>query len=169
MEPLNKKDMKNQEKKHKKWNELLAKYKHLEKYCIIEAKGLDDDNIYFHPTFTISKDVYVTSQADCGQNNGIYAFKFIINNESYYCVEIPEGLLSEIIIGYTTNKDMVMLALTTLANIRNHINNINMYTTEYVHHLLIGNSIKNVTQQFINELDATSKAVEFLQKQPKKD
>lgn len=38
---------------------------------------------------------------------------------------------------------------------------------KYVHHLLIGNSIKDVTQHFINELDATNKAVEYLQKQPK--
>lgn len=159
--------MTNQEKKHKKWNELLTNYKHLESYCMIEAKGIDDDNIYFHPTFTISNDVYITSQADCGHNNGIYAFKFVINNGSYHCVEIPEEILSEIIIGYTNNKDIVMLALKTLSNIRTHINNISNYTTEYVHNLLIGNSIKDVTQHFINELDATNKAVEYLQKQPK--
>jgi hypothetical protein len=161
--------MTNKEKKHIKWNQLLINYKHLEKYCIIEAKGIDDDNIYFHPTFTISNNVYVTSQADCGRNNEIYAFKFIINDGQYYFVDIPEILLSEIIIGYNTNKDMVMLALKTLANIRNHINNINMYTTEYVNHLLIGNSIKDVTKHFINELDATNKAIEFLQKQNKQD
>ncbi len=156
--------MTNQEKKNKKWNELLAKYKHLDNYCIIEAKGLDDDNIYFHPTFTISKDVHISSQADIGGNNGIYAFKFIINNDGYYCVEISEELLSSVIIGYQTNKDIVMLALTTLGNIRNHINQLNMYTSEYVHNLLIGNSIKDVTQHFINELDATNKAIDFLQK-----
>lgn len=161
--------MTNQEKKHKKWNELLSKYKHLETYCIIEARGLDDDNIYFHPTFTISNDVYITAQSDCGHNNGIYAFRFIINNGSYYCVEISEELLSSIIIGYTTNKDMVMLALTTLGNIRNHINQISMYASDYINNLLIGTYIKDVTQQFINELDATNKAIEFLQKQPKKD
>jgi len=161
--------MTNQEKKHKKWNELFPKYKHLESYCIIEAKGIDDDNIYFHPTFTISNDVYIKSQSDCGHNNGVYAFKFIINNVSYYCVDIPEEILSEIIIGYTTNKDLVMLALTTLSNIRTHINNINSYTSEYVHHILIGNTIKDVTQHFINELDATNKAVEFLQKQSKNE
>jgi hypothetical protein len=159
--------MTNQEKKHKKWSELLPKYKHLENYCIIETKGIEDDNIYFHPIFTISNDVYITSQADCGHNNGIYAFKFIINNGSYYCVEIPEEILSSVIIGYTTNKDMVMLALTTLGNIRNHINQISMYASDYIHHLLIGNSIKDVTQHFINELDATNKAIEFLQKQTK--
>ena len=156
--------MENKEKKHKKWNELLAKYKHLDNYCIIEAKGLDDDNIYFHPTFTISKDVHITSQADVGTNNGIYAFKFIINNDGYYCVEISEELLSSVIIGYQTNKDIVMLALRTLGNIRNHINQLNMYTSEYVNNLLIGNSIKDVTQHFINELDATNKAIDFLQK-----
>lgn len=160
--------MTNQEKKNKKWNELLPKYKHLESYCTIEAKGIDDDNIYFHPTFTISNGVYVTSQADCGYNNSeIYCFKFIINNGSYHSVEIPEEILSEIIIGYTTNKDIVMLALTTLSNIRTHINNIQSYASEYVHNILIGNSIKNVTQHFINELDATNKAIEYLQKQPK--
>jgi len=156
--------MTNQEKKNKKWNELLAKYKHLDNYCIIEAKGLDDDNIYFHPTFTISKDVHITSQADVGNNNSIYAFKFIINNDGYYCVEISEELLSSVIIGYQANKDIVMLALTTLGNIRNHIKQLNTFTSEYVHNLLIGNSIKDVTQHFINELDATNKAIDFLQK-----
>lgn len=159
--------MTNQEKKHKKWNELLPKYKHLESYCTIEAKGIDNDNIYFHPTFTISDNVYVTSQADCGNNNGIYCFKFIINNGSYHSVEIPEEILSEIIIGYTTNKDIVMLALTTLSNIRTHINNIQSYTSYYVQNILIGNSIKDVTNHFINELDATNKAIEYLQKQNK--
>lgn len=158
--------MTNQEKKQKKWNELYPRYKHLESYCTIEAKGIDNDDMYFHPTFTINNHVYVTSQSDCN-NNGVYAFRFIINNDSYHCVEIPEELLSQIIIGYTTNKDMVMLALTTLSNIRNHINNINMYTSEYINHLLIGNSIKDVTQHFINELNATNKAIEFLQKQTK--
>jgi hypothetical protein len=160
--------MTNQEKKHKKWNELLPKYKHLENYCIIEAKGLDDDSPYFHPTFTISNDVYVTSQSDVG-HNFIYATKFIINNGNYYSVDIPEELLPYIIIGYTTNKDVVMLALTTLGNIRNHTNQIDMYAYEYINHLLIGNSIKDVTQKIINELDVTNKAIEFLQKQPKKD
>ena len=46
-----------------------------------------------------------------------------------------------------------MLALKTLSNIKNHINQLNMYTSEYVNNILIGNSIKDVTQHFINELN----------------
>jgi len=162
---LKNKTMTNKEKKHEKWGKMLSNYKHLENYCTIQARGIDDDTIYFHPTFTMSDDVCITSQSDTGHNTGMYALRFVIKNESHFTVDIHEDLLSPIIIGYTTNKEVVMLALKTLHNIRVHINNINMYTSEYINNLLIGNSINDVTRQFINELDATNKAVEFLQKQ----
>ena len=157
--------MTNKEKKHEKWGKMLPNYKHLENYCTIQARGIDEDNIYFHPTFTMSEDACITSQSDIGRNKGIYGIRFVINNESHFSVDIHEDLLFAIIIGYTTNKQVLMLALKTLHNIRVHINNINTYTSEYINNLLIGNSINDVTRQFINELDATNKAIEFLKKQ----
>lgn len=166
--PLKKTNMTNQEKKQKKYEELIFKYKHLENYCKIEATGLNDDYIYFHLKFKINNDdVYIYSQSDVGPNSemSIYALKFITNLPSYYCIDISEELLTAIIIGYSTNKDVVMMALTTLGNIKNHINQLNMYTSEYVNNILIGNSVKDVTQHFINELNATNKAIEFLKKQ----
>jgi hypothetical protein len=159
--------MTNQEKKHVKFEEIVSKYTHLENYCTIEVKGLDDDNIYFHVTFKIADNVYITSQSDISSNNNmnIYALRFIINDTINHYIDISEDLLISIIIGYYTNKDVVMLALKTLSNIKNHINQLNMYTSEYVNNILIGNSIKDVTQHFINELNATNRAIEYLQKQ----
>lgn len=159
--------MTNQEKKHKKFEEIISKYTHLESYCTIEVKGLDDDAVYFHITFKIADNVYITSQSDIGSNSSmnIYALRFIIMDTIYHSIDISEELLTPIIIGYHTNKDIVMLALKTLSNIKNHINQLDMYTSEYVNNILIGNSIKDVTQHFINELNATNKAIEYLQKQ----
>lgn len=159
--------MTNQEKKHKKFEDIISKYTHLESYCTIEVKGLDDDAVYFHTTFKIADNVYITSQSDIGSNSSmnIYALRFIIIDTIHHSIDISEDLLTPIIIGYHTNKDIVMLALKTLSNIKNHINQLNMYTSEYVNNILIGNSIKDVTQHFINELNATNKAIEYLQKQ----
>ena len=159
--------MTNQEKKHKKFEEIISKYTHLESYCTIEVKGLDDDAVYFHTTFKIADNVYITSQSDIGSNSSmnIYALRFIIIDTIHHSIDISEDLLTPIIIGYHTNKDIVMLALKTLSNIKNHINQLNMYTSEYVNNILIGNSIKDVTQHFINELNATNRAIEYLQKQ----
>lgn len=159
--------MNNQEKKAIAWEKIVSKYKHLENYCKIEVNGLDDDQVYFHPKFTIGDGVYIHSQADVGSNHCIsmYAIKFATITPNYFSIDISEELLTSIIIGYHTNKSTVMLALTTLDNVKNHINQLNSYTSEYVNNILIGNSIKEVTQHFINELNATNKAIEFLQKQ----
>jgi len=157
--------MTTQEKKYKAYEEVILKYKHLENYCTIEVTGLDDDNIYYHIYFKINDDVHIRSQSDVGTNEGIYGLTFVITQPDYISIEINEELLNAIIIGYTTNKNMVMLALTTLGNIRNHINKLNSYTSDYINNLLIGNSIKETTQCFINELHVTSMAIDFLKKQ----
>jgi hypothetical protein len=160
--------MTTQEKKNKKFEAIISKYKHLENYCKIEVTGLNDENIYFHVTFKIADDVYITSQSDVGSNDSItmYALRVIIINDiSNHSIDVSEDLLTSIVIGYHANKDVVMLALTTLSNIKHHVNQLNMYTTDYVNNILIGNSVKETTQCFINELNATNKAIEFLQKQ----
>jgi hypothetical protein len=158
--------MNNQEIKQKQFEEVLTKYKHLESYCTIECAGLDDDDIYFHTTFRIDENVSITSQSDIKSITGlIYATRFTIIGSNYCSVDIDEELLMPVIIGYRTNKDVVMLAMNTLSSIRTHINNIQCYTSDYVINILIGNSIKNISQHIVNELNATSLFVEFLKKQ----
>lgn len=158
--------MNNQEEKQKKFEEVLTKYKHLESYCTIECAGLDEDNIYFHTTFRIDDNVSISSQSDIKSITGlIYATRFIINGNNYCSVDINEELLMPIIIGYHTNKDVVMLAMNTLSSIKTHINHIQCYASDYVINILIGNSIKDISQHIVNELNATSLSVEFLKKQ----
>lgn len=163
--------MTNQEKKQQHWQKIISKFNHLDNYCIIEPRGIEDDNIYYHPMIKISgDDIYITGQCDVGNNNaGIYAVRFVTNFPVFYSIDIHEGLLDSIVVGYHTNKDNVMLAMNTLGNIKKHINTLNNYAHEYITHILIGNSIKETTQLFINELDVTNKSIEFLQKQTKKD
>ena len=161
--------MTNQEKKQQHWEKIISKYKHLENYCTIEPIGIDDDNIYYHPIFRINgDDIYISGQCDIGHsNNGIYALRFVTNSPSYYSIDIHEGLIDAIITGYCTNKDTLMLAMTTLGNLTTHINALHGYANEYINHILIGNSIKETTQNIINELNVSNKSIEFLQKQTK--
>jgi len=160
--------MTTQEKKQQHWEKIIAKFNHLENYCTIVVNGLDDNNIYFHPIFKINEDdIYISGQCDVQHNNGIYGLRFIVNKPKYYSIEIHEGLINAIVMGYHTNKDNLMLAMTTLGNLRDHINALNGYATEYVNHILIGNSIKETTQSIINELNVANKSIEFLQKQEK--
>jgi hypothetical protein len=160
--------MTNQEKKEEHFQKIISKYKYLERYCKIEVTGLDDESIYFHVTFKIADDVDITSQSDVSSNHStlMYALRVnIINNIGNHFIDLSEDLLGSIVIGYHTNKDVVMLALATLGNIRHHINQLNMYTSEYVNNILIGNSIKETTHSLINELNTVNKTIEFLQKQ----
>lgn len=160
--------MTNQEKKQQHWEKIVSKYKHLENYCKIEPRGIDDENIYFHPIFRISEeDIYISGQCDIKHNNGIYGLRFVTNSPVYYSIDIHEGLINAIITGYYTNRDTLMLAMTTLGNINSHINALHGYANEYITHILIGNSIKETTQHIINELNVANKSIEFLQKQTK--
>lgn len=160
--------MTNQEKKQQHWEKIISKYKHLENYCTIEPRGIDDENIYFHPIFRISgDDIYISGQCDIQHNNGIYGLRFVVNKPTYYSIDIGQRLIDAIITGYHTNKDTLMLAMTTLGNLTTHINALHGYATEYINHILIGNSIKETTQNIINELNVANKSIEFLQKQHK--
>lgn len=154
----------NKEKKQIKFNEILSKHKHLENYCTIEATGLDTEDIYFHTTFKIEDGTYIYSQSDVKSNANpdIYALRFVMDRQNHLSVEINEDLLTPMIIGYHTNKDIVALAVTTLYNIKKHIQQLDYYTSQYVNNLIVGSSINDVTQCFINELNTTSKAIEFL-------
>lgn len=158
--------MTNQEKKQELWEKLSQKFNHLDNYCKIELRGIDDDNVYFHPKFIIDDGIFITSQADIGTNKCIYALSFNIQTElKNFSIDITDELLEPIIIGYYTNKDVVMIALETLSKVRNHINQLNYYTTDYIQNILVGNSIKDITQQFIQELKATDTLISFMQKQ----
>jgi hypothetical protein len=157
--------MTNLEKKHELWNTLKTRYSHLENYCTIELPGIDEDNIYFHPIFIIDSETRITSQADIGNNNTIYATNFISSN---FQIEVNESLISNIIIGYHTNKEAVILALDTLYKVREHMRKVERYTNEYITNILVGNSIKEITNAFINEIKTTSSVIEFMQKNKNK-
>jgi hypothetical protein len=153
--------MTNQEKKQELWEKLKGNYSHLENYCKIELQGMEDENIYFHPTFVIDSATKITSQADINTNKFIYATRFSTKD---FNIDIYEGLVSNIIIGYHANKEQVILALNTLFKVREHARQIENYTNEYISNILVGNSIKEITNSFINELKTTSQLVEFMQK-----
>jgi len=152
--------MKNKELKNKIWEDISKKYSHLENYCTINSRGLDDNEIYFHPAFTINEDVSITSQCDT-ESKHIYAIRFNCISKKIN-IEIGEDLLDAIIIGYHTNKDSVELAIDTMAKVRNHINTLSNYTQDYITNILIGNSINEVTDAFINELKANQKLISFM-------
>ena len=153
--------MTNQEKKHELWENLKSNYSHLENYCKVELQGMEDDNIYFHPTFIIDSETKIISQADIGNNNFIYATRFVTKD---FAIDIYESLVSNVVIGYHANKEQVLLALNTLFKVREHTRQIENYTKEYISNIIVGSSIKEITNTFINELKTTSQLVEYMQK-----
>jgi len=154
--------MTNIELKHKLWNELSKKYTHLNDFCSITLRGIDEDNQYFHPTFTINEDVFISGQCDI-KNSHVYALRFVWLTKGIN-IDIADNLLDPLIIGCHTNKEAVELAMDTMAKVRNHINTLNGYTNDYITNILIGNSIDEVTDVFINELKANQKLISFMQK-----
>ena len=158
--------MENTEKKQAKWESLFPKYKHLDQYCTIDVKGLDNDSIYFHPTFRLDENTHISSQADCGNNTrkGLYAFKFEQTGEIHFSIDIDEGLLDVIVIGFSARNDIVLEAMLTLARVKKHVDNINIYVSDYIRNVLIGNSIKDITRQITNELASTERVVEHMKK-----
>jgi len=156
--------MTNQEKKHQLWESLLTKFKHLENYCKIEVRGLDEDSVYFHPTFVLDEKTKITSQGDT-KKKYLYALNFSVQTDyEYFNIQFPDDLLDNVVIGYHTNKEVVLLALSTLDKVYKHINQLNIFATDYVNNILIGNSITDITDGFINELKATNSIVSFMQK-----
>jgi hypothetical protein len=157
--------MDNKELKNKIWSKLRKKYAHLYDFCTINLRGIDNDEQYFHPSFIINDDVSITSQCDT-TNKHIYAIRFNWISKGI-SIEINDDLLSAIIIGFHTNKESVELAMDTMAKVRNHINTLNNYTNDYITNILIGNSVNEVTDSFINELKANQKLISFMQKSNK--
>jgi hypothetical protein len=148
------------------WQNIYKKVSHLENYCKIEVNGIDEETPYFHPTFIVDETFRITSQCDLG-NNHVYALNAVFSGENYFSVSIDESLLDSVIIGYHTNKETVMFALDTLVKVRNHINNLNYYTSDYINSILLGNSINEVTNSFVNELHSTNKIISFMQNKNK--
>lgn len=155
--------MDNIEKKKQLFEKITKKWSHLSEYCTIGANGLDDDSVYFHPRFTISEGIFISSQADVGNNNLMYALVFNVL-ENGVCVDIHEELIDSLIVGFHTNKEVVFLAMDTLNKVKNHVSQLNNYCTEYVTNVLIGNSLEKISESFINEIKTTNQLVSFMKK-----
>jgi hypothetical protein len=150
-------------KKRKVWDAMYPKYQHLENYCTIELRGIDENSTYFHPIFHLEEGVYISSQGD-STNTHIYALRFTIEGDNYISVDIWDTLLDAVVVGWYTNRDVVVSALTTLNKLRNHVNSLNSYITDYINRILVGESINEVTQAFIGEIKTTSALVNYMQK-----
>lgn len=160
--------MTNSERKNTQWNDQKKSFTHLENYCKIEVRGLEDDNIYYHPTFILDENASIHSQADIGNNKSIYATRFQVLEPNYFSVEISEWLLDNVIVGYATNKESVTLALGTLVKVRDHVRNLDSYANEYVNTILLGDSLEELGKSFIEEIKTTNKLISFMKKESKK-
>jgi hypothetical protein len=148
------------------WQNIYKKVSHLENYCKIELTGIEEETIYFHPTFIVDETFKITSQCDIG-NQHLYALNAQFTGDRFFSVNIDETLLDAVIVGYHTNRETVMFALDTLIKVKGHIDNLNFYTSEYINNILLGNSVNEVTNLFINELQSTNKIVSFMQNKNK--
>ena len=147
------------------WDTIKSKYSHLENYCTIELGGIEDESPYFHPRFILDENTYISGQCDTS-NESVYALRFNHTSKiNPICIEIQDFLLDSIITGWTCNKEIVKTALETLSKLNNHINNLNCYVNDYITNMLIGNSIKEVSDAFIGEIKTTSKLVDYMQSQ----
>ncbi len=148
------------------WDTIKSKYSHLENYCTIELGGIEDESPYFHPRFILGENTYISGQCDIS-NKYMYALRFNCTEDSIpiYSGEIPDSLLDNIVIGWASNKEIVKASLTTISKLRTHINNLETYITDYAINMIIGNSIKEVSDAFIGEIKTTSKLVDYMQSQ----
>ena len=147
------------------WDTIKSKYSHLENYCTIELVGIEDESPYFHPRFILDENTYISGQCDTS-NKYLYALRFNYTSEiNPIYIEIQDSLLDNLVTGWTCNKEIVKVALETLSKLNNHINNLNCYVNDYITNMLIGNSIKEVSDVFIGEIKTTSKLVDYMQSQ----
>ena len=147
------------------WDTIKSKYSHLENYCTIELVGIEDESPYFHPRFILDENTYIIGQCDIS-NKSVYALKFNHTSEvNPIYIGIQDYLLDSLVTGWTCNKEIVKVALETLSKLNNHINNLNCYVNDYITNMLIGNSIKEVSDAFIGEIKTTSKLVDYMQSQ----
>lgn len=154
--------MTNQEIKQQIFADVKKKYSHLSNYCTIESSGLDDDGKYFHPRLVINEDVFISSQCDTNSKN-IYALRFHYKiGDLTELVEIEDFLIDNVIVGWHTNNEKLLLAISTLHKVRNHINNLNNYANDYIIQILMGNSLGELTTLFINEFKTTQSLIDFI-------
>ena len=147
------------------WDTIKSKYSHLENYCTIELGGIEDESPYFHPRFILDENTYISGQCDTS-NKSVYALRFNHTSEiNPIYIEIQDFLLDSLVIGWTCNKEIVKVALETMSKLNTHINNLNCYVNDYITNMLIGNSIKEVSDAFIGEIKTTSKLVDYMQSQ----
>ena len=52
-----------------------------------------------------------------------------------------------------------------MSKLKNHVNNLEEYITNYAVNMIVGNSIKEVSDAFIGEIKTTSKLVDYMQSQ----
>ena len=155
--------MTNAEKKAELWKKLLPKYQHLEAYCDISVRGIEEDSIYFHPTFKLDDNTIITAQGDINSSIGdIYAFRL---SQEKFSAEIHAEILDAVVIGWHTNRELVYTALDTLAKVRSHVRTLEMYTTDYVINILIGESLDDLTNSFIQEIKTTNRIVTHMQQE----
>ena len=147
------------------WDTIKSKYSHLENYCTIELGGIENESPYFHPRFILDENTYISGQCDTSSKY-VYALRFNHTSEiNPIYIEIQDSLLDSLVTGWTCNKEIVKVALETLSKLNNHINNLNCYVNDYITNILIGNSIKEVSDVFIGEIKTTSKLVDYMQSQ----
>lgn len=147
------------------WDTIKSKYSHLENYCTIELVGIEDESPYFHPMFILDENTYISGQCDTS-NKSLYALGFNYTSEiNPIYIKIQDFLLDSVVTGWTCNKEIVKVALETLSKLNNHINNLNCYVNDYITNMLIGNSIKEVSDAFIREIKTTSKLLDYMQSQ----
>ena len=148
------------------WDTIKSKYSHLENYCTIELVGIEDGSQYFHPKFILDENTYIIGQCDIS-NKYVYALRFNHTPEinPIYNIGIQDSLLDSLVTGWTCNKEIIKAALETMSKLNNHINNLNCYVNDYITNMLIGNSIKEVSDAFIGEIKTTSKLVDYMQSQ----
>lgn len=147
------------------WDTIKFKYSHLENYCTIELGGIEDESSYFHPRFILDENTWIRGQCDTS-NKHLYALSFnCIEDSIPLYIEIPDSLLDNIVTGWAYNKEIVKTSLATMSKLRTHINNLESYITDYAINMIVGNSIKEVSDAFIGEIKTTSKLVDYMQSQ----
>lgn len=155
--------MTNSEKKQEIWAKIAPKFSHLENHCTISLVGIDDDSIYFHPTFEIEEGVSIRCQAD-GNRSSLYAPTFNSQGDNIFGLSINDQLIENVIVAWKQNKEIVLIAFDTLKKVNNHVETMKQYTNEYVNNLLIGNSIEQLSGDFINEIKTTTTIISLMQK-----
>jgi hypothetical protein len=157
--------MTNQDKKQHHWDKISNKFKHLENHCTIKLQGIEDDSIYYHPKFIIEEGVYIISQCDIGNNSNSspYCHRFTSESDNIYGIELYEGYLENVIVSWKINKEVTILAFDTFKKVNSHIEKMRQYTNEYVNNLLVGNSIVELSNDFINEIKTTTQVIKLMQ------